>query len=177
MSNMHRIQWFDQQIRGGNFPNWYYQVFEDRIELDEREMIKESLLQAVFKWESHDLMLPETEYACGRQAYNALIQAFRSGDYYHAGAWEVLRCYAASKRQIGLYAEMIRDRTDESGVIAEQYAIVARLYQSMLDTGMQADRLVSLLIEAQQAEERAIQSIKRLMRETIDNRYGDVSLR
>ncbi|TMV49977.1 hypothetical protein FE783_10410 [Paenibacillus mesophilus] len=158
-------------------PYWYYQVFEDRIELDEWEMIKESLLQAVYKWESHDFMLPETDYACGRQAYDAFIHALRTGDYDRTGAWEVLRCYAASKRQIGLYAEMIRDRTVESGGIADQYAVVARLFQSMLDTGGQADRLVSLLVEAQDAEEKVIQSIKRLLRETIDNRYGDVSLR
>jgi deoxycytidylate deaminase len=158
-------------------PYWYYQVFEDRIELDEREMIKESLLQAVYKWESHDLMLPETEYACGRHAYDALIQAFRSGDYDHAGAREVLQCYRASKRQIGLYAELIRNRWEEIGGIADQYAVVARLFQSMLDTGQQADRLVSLLSEAHQAEEKAIQLIKLLLRETIDNRYGDVSLR
>lgn len=158
-------------------PYWYYQVLEGRIDLDEREMIKESLLQAVYKWESHDLMLPETEYACGRNAYDALIQAFRSGEYDSEGAWEVLRCYAAAKRQLGLYGGMIRSHWQESGEIAEQYSRVARLFQLMLDSDGQTSSLVPLFIQAQQAEERAIRGIKRLMRETIGNRYGDISLR
>lgn len=158
-------------------PYWYYQVLEDRIELDEREIMKESLLQAVYKWESHDLMLPQTEYACGRNAYDAMIQAFRSGDYDSGGAWEVLRCYAAAKHQLGLYAGMIRLLWHESGEIAEQYSRAARMFRYVLGSDGQTSTVVPLLLQAQQAEERAIREIKRLMRETIDIRYGDISLR
>jgi hypothetical protein len=33
-------------------------MFEEKIELDPIEVYKESLMQAVYKWEMHDLMLP-----------------------------------------------------------------------------------------------------------------------
>ncbi|MBW7458820.1 hypothetical protein K0U00_32720, partial [Paenibacillus sepulcri] len=62
-------------------PYWYVQTFETRIESDEMEIYLESLLQAIYKWESHDLMLPEKEYACGRSAYGAIIHALRGGHY------------------------------------------------------------------------------------------------
>jgi hypothetical protein len=40
-----------------------------------------------------------------------------------------------------------------------------------------ATDLIQLFMEAQQTEEKAIQSIKSFMRETVDNRYNDISLR
>lgn len=171
-------------------PYWYYQVLEGLVELDEREMIKESLLQALAKWKTHDPMLPETDYACGRRAYDALMEAFRSGAYDPQGAAETLGCYAAAKRQIALYFKFVRqngwrpggaeeEERAEIAEIAEHYERVSRLFQEMLDLQGERDpsRLILALEEAQMTEERATQRIRRLVREALGNRCGDIALR
>lgn len=81
-------------------PYWYFQVLEEQIELDEIGIYQESLMQAIYKWETHDPMLPSSEYACGRAAYEAMIVALESGVYDHVGVQRVIQDYAASKRDI-----------------------------------------------------------------------------
>lgn len=54
--------------------------------------------------ETHELMLPEAEYACGRSAYKAIAAALRTGNYDPAGAVETLSVYAASKQMAAAYA-------------------------------------------------------------------------
>jgi hypothetical protein len=71
-------------------PYWYYQVFGHRIDLDESAIYKESLMQAIYKWETHDPMLPGSQYACGRSAYDTIIKALQTGDYDREGAREAL---------------------------------------------------------------------------------------
>ncbi|MEF3306497.1 hypothetical protein [Paenibacillus sp. GYB003] len=158
-------------------PYWYYQIAEDIIELDDREVVKESWMQAVAKWESHDPMLPEAEYACGKNAYDAAIAALGSGQCDPGGARELLRRYAAAKRQIALYAAAVRDDWAECGAIAEAYAEAAALFQAMTEADGRAPRLIRLLEKARRAEERAIAAIRSLLRESIGNRFGDTGLR
>ncbi len=169
-------------------PYWYYQVFEDRIELDESAIYKESFMQAAYKWEMHDLMLPETQYACGRSAYDAIIHALRTGDYDREGARKVFNCYAASKRDIWLYVEKLQRISPQILTVAAYYARLTQLFGQIVEiTGtFDANKivktrytsdLIQLFMDAQQTEEKAIQSIKSFMRETIDNRYNDIALR
>jgi hypothetical protein len=159
-------------------PYWYYQVFEDRIDLDEFAIYKESLMQAIYKWETHDPMLPETHYACGRSAYDAIINALQSGEYDWEGAREVFRCYAASKLDIRQYFEKLQRIWPQISTVADYYARLAQIFGQivMLETRNATD-LIQLFMDAQQMEEKAIKSIKSFMRETIDNRFNDIALR
>lgn len=169
-------------------PYWYYQVLKDRIQLDEAEIYKESFLQAIYKWEAHDRMLPEAEYACGRLAYDAIVQAFLTGDYDRNGAWETLWCYAAAKRDIALYTGTLQRIWPESGAVGESYTKLAQIFGHIIEetelsdsyqtlSSRQVRKLVDLFTEAKLTEEQAIQSIKMLLRETIGNRFNDIALR
>jgi hypothetical protein len=169
-------------------PYWYYQVFEDRIDLDESSIYKESFMQAIYKWETHDPMLPENQYACGRSAYDTIIKALQTGDYDREGAREVFNCYAASKRDIRLYVETLQRIWPRISTAVDYYTRLAQLFgqiveitsklgdYKMVETRYTTD-LIQLFMDAQQTEEKAIRSIKSFMRETIDNRYNDIALR
>ncbi|MGO4109440.1 hypothetical protein [Paenibacillus sp. YAF4_2] len=163
-------------------PYWYYQVLENRIPLDHMEVCRESLMQAVYRWETHDPMLPESGYACGRSAYAVITSALQNGEYDREGWPTVLRSYAASKRDIRSYFTVLETYWPSLREAALQYACVAesfeeakRLVQS--DHMPTIERLIPLLNEACQAEEKAIMAIKSFMRETIDIRKGDIALR
>jgi hypothetical protein len=159
-----------------NDPYWYYQILENRIDLEESVVYEESLIQAVYKWENHDLMLPETEYACGRDAYDAIVHALQTGDYDSESVWHVFNCYAAAKKDIALYTAALQRIWPEAGMVAQPYAKLAQIYGQIMGTKF-ADQWLGLFIEAKETEEQAIQAIKTLMRETIDNRFNNVGLR
>lgn len=166
-------------------PYWYLQVIEEGVDIDPFEIYKESYVQAVFK--THDLMLPKEHYACGRDAYDAIIQALETGDYDPEGAWDVLTCYAAAKQDIADYSHELRNIWKGSDSIAEQYTKVAATFQRIKDivhsgdgkrvTAELAKKLLPYLVQARSAEERAIEAIKVLQWETIGNRFHDISLR
>lgn len=168
-------------------PYWYYQILEERIDIDPMEIYKESYVQAVYKWESHDLMLPKENYSCGRDAYEAIIHALETGEYDREGAWNVLRCYAAAKQNIADYSHVLQNIWKGSGLVAEHYAKVAAAFQQIRNTiypgdgkriaDGQAEKILPYLVQARNAEERAVEAIKVLQRETIGNRFHDISLR
>lgn len=170
-------------------PYWYYQVLESKVALVETDIYKESYMQAVHKWRSHDPLLPEAEYACGKLAYDAVIQALQKGVFDQAGAWEIVVCHAAARRDVALYAETVRLHWPESSDVASAYGALARVCQRMVqiaDESGKSNRLIGaeltvdlvvLFREAKELEEQAIQVIERLMRETIDNRFHDIALR
>ncbi|QYR23215.1 hypothetical protein KZ483_10000 [Paenibacillus sp. sptzw28] len=157
-------------------PYWYYQILEDKIELDELEIYKESLIQAVYKWEQHDLMLPEADYACGRAAYDAIIQALKTGDYDPENAAGVFRCYAAAKRDIALYTAFLQTFWPQINIAAAHYGRLAQIFGHLVESKTPSEQ-IDLFVEAQRTETNAVQSIKALMRETIENRFNDISLR
>lgn len=170
-------------------PYWYYQLLEDRIEMEESAIFQESFVQAVYKWESHDLMLPESEYACGRRAYDAIVEALRSGEYDSGGSRNGFRRYAAAKRDIGEYARMLVSFWPQFGAAAEHYTRVSGIFGHIAvlacdpDAGSGPYRpeterdLIEMFREAQREEERAIGAIQSVMRETIHNRFHDIGLR
>jgi hypothetical protein len=161
-------------------PYWYYQVFENRIRLDHMEICRESLMQAIYRWETHDPLLPETEYACGRSAYEAIAAALRSGDYDREGWRVTVRSYAASKRDIRSYFSVLETYWPKLGTASEQYAHAAEAFEEaerLVDDDSLPELCIPLLLQACQAEEKAIEAIKVFMRETIDIRRGDIALR
>ncbi|WP_152395046.1 cysteine peptidase family C39 domain-containing protein [Paenibacillus guangzhouensis] len=176
---------FDQFGRGQS-PYWYYQILEDRIALDEIEVYRESLVQAIFKWETHDLMLPEADYACGKAAHDAVIHAFRIGDYDPIGASEVLAYYADSKRDILEYVTALERYWPELHAATTSYRTVAQLWDEAVrfiaTTESNEDHSVRIVMtelfqDANVSEGKAVQSLKHLMRETIHNRFDDIGLR
>lgn len=159
-------------------PYWYVQVFESQVAADPIDVYKESLIQAVFKWETHDPMLPEPEYACGRRAYDAIMAALQSGDYSPAEAWSVLRAYAGYKRDIAQYMNELQTLLPDMDTIAAYYSEVSRIWDEVIGAGRGAlGEQLALFAEAKLAEENGIQAIRALMKETIENRFHDTGLR
>jgi hypothetical protein len=161
-------------------PYWYYQIFEGCIPMDEAAVMKESFLQAIFKWEIHDGTLPEADYACGEAVYDAIVHALSSGHYDRAGANETFICMAAAKRDLAVYMTEAARRWPAAGEAASHYVRVAERFDSIAAVGVesdQADELCKLFREAQQAETQAIEALRLLVRETLDNRFHDVGLR
>lgn len=159
-------------------PYWYVQIFESQVAADPIDVYKESLIQAVFKWETHDPMLPEPEYACGRHAYDAIMAALQSGDYYPPEAWSVLCAYAGYKRDIAQYMNELRTLLPNTETIASHYSEVSRIWNDIIGAGQEAlGGQLPLFAEAKLAEEHGIQAIRALMKETIENRFDDTGLR
>lgn len=166
-------------------PYWYYQVLGDRIELDPMEICKESLMQAIHKWETHDPMLPEADYACGRAAYDAIINSLRNRNYDRDGMRTVTRAYAAAKRDIRRYMETLESCWPQLKPAASHYASVELSFQeatrlAALDNELTEEanrKLIRLFAVAAQSEQSAIGVIKRFMRETIHIRKHDIALR
>lgn len=159
-------------------PYWYVQIFESQVAADPIDVYKESLIQAVFKWETHDPMLPEPEYACGRRAYDAIMTALQSGDYYPPEAWSVLCAYAGYKRDIAQYMNELRTLLPNTETIASHYSEVSRIWNDIIGAGQEAlGGQLPLFEEAKLAEEDGIQAIRALMKETIENRFDDTGLR
>lgn len=159
-------------------PYWYVQILESQVAADKVDVYKESLIQAVFKWETHDLMLPESEYACGRCAYDAIMAALQSGDYSPPEAWRVLCIYAGYKRDIANYMIHLQSVLRDMDAIVPHYLELSRLWDEIIAAGRDArGKLTALLQAAKQAEESGIQAIRSLMMEMIENRFQDLALR
>ncbi|WP_136608861.1 hypothetical protein [Paenibacillus dokdonensis] len=167
-------------------PYWHYQILDYPVDLDPIEIYKESLVQAVYKWETHDIMLPKEDYACGREAYDAIREALETRCYDPSQAAELFRCYAASKRDISEYMDTLTSLWPELGDAAEAYRVAAASFREALDLmeeqkGMMGKESGSSLIgrmeECRQSEQKAIDVIKIFMRERIGNRFDHVGQR
>lgn len=171
-------------------PYWYGQIYEGQIRKDSVQVIRESFIQAVYKAEVHDLMLPESHYACGLKAYDAMLESLAGKTYDAAGAYQTLLFYAGLKQDAAAYAREASRYWPEVEGVAEHYAALAAVYNEITGTLIQksvqasetpcsidAESLLPLLREAQRIETAAIQSIRLLLREPIENRFHDVGLR
>lgn len=167
---------YDELGRNGT-PYFYYQTLDDRIPMDPLAVYKESFVQAIFKWETHDVLLPEDEYACGRAAYDAIVEALENGDYDTDGARTLFTAYAAAKRDIAAYTEAVGSVWPDVREAAEQYGELARHYERIVPPDVKDVERAAMFREAKEIEERAIDALKKLVRETTDNRRHDVGLR
>ncbi|MGC5775993.1 hypothetical protein [Paenibacillus pabuli] len=169
-------------------PYWYYQVLESHTTVDVWEVCKESLIQAVYKWETQDYMLPPQDYACGPAAYEAIAAALQSGAYETNQAAIVLRYYTRSRQDMAAYAAGLGHLSDQMAQVMREYALLADLYAQMMElveesTAWDAKepghvlRVIHLIEQAGETEQRAIDGIKRAFPETIDNRFEDIGLR
>lgn len=170
-------------------PYWFYQTFEQAIQLDPIEVYRESLIQAVFKWETHDSTLPAGEYACGKIAYDAILAALESGDYDASEAAYTLSVYAAYKRDIASYLTKIQGVWADVSVVAGHYSELDALWahiRSLVMEGLAGKEfsprvpmaeLLETVARAKVTEEQAIQATQLLLREKIGNRFDDIGLR
>ncbi|WP_219835138.1 hypothetical protein [Paenibacillus sp. R14(2021)] len=168
-----------EQFGRNDEPYWYFQTLESQVPLDEREIYRESFMQAIYKWETHDPMLPARDYACGQAVYPAFIDALQSTDCDEAGAAALIRRYAAAKSDLAAYTAHLACIWPACAVIAADYEqLAALLGQLVLEarTGSAA-RLVPLLRQACTLETHAIQGMKSMLRETLHNRFHDIGLR
>lgn len=167
---------------------WYYQVFEDQVDLDWTSVYRESLLQAIYKWEKHDLMLPESEYGCGKEAYDVIIQALRIGEFDREGARFTFECYASAKKDLAAYTMELMRIWPQLSEAANRYAELASIFKRINDIysnhcsstdqeSIQLPIIITWLKEAQETEDKAIQSFKMLLGETINNRAHTIELR
>lgn len=166
-------------------PYFYYQVYENRLETDVLQVIKESYMQAVFRAETPDIMLPEAEYACGLAAYEAILAALQSGSYDAEGAYETFLVYAAAKRDAAKYTQAAVSYWPASQPVAEHYAKLSTIYEEIMESEVMkegalsapTDRFIELVYAAGAAETAAVQCIRELLREPIANRFHDIGLR
>ncbi|MFC9712182.1 hypothetical protein ACFTRD_28990 [Paenibacillus sp. NPDC056933] len=169
-------------------PYWYYQVLESHKSIDLWEVCKESLIQAVYKWETHDYMLPHHDYACGAAAYAAIADALESGTYETDHTATVLRYYAKSRLDIASYVAGLEHLSDQMVHVMREYALLANLYSEIIDAvdasilwdTKQPDcvqRVIEFVRKAGATEQRAIDAIKQAFPETIGNRFEDIGLR
>ncbi|MEK3757660.1 hypothetical protein MKZ07_04400 [Paenibacillus sp. FSL P4-0338] len=178
------------QLGRNESPYWYGQIYEGQVQKDTLQVIRESFIQAVYKAEVHDLMLPESQYACGLKAYDAVLVALADKSYDAAGAYETLVFYAGMKQDTAAYAREASLYWPELEGIAEHYTALAAVYNEITDAlnerpvqapeapcSIDAESLLPLLREAKRIETAAIQSIRLLLREPIENRFHDVGLR
>ena len=160
-------------------PYWYYQTLEAQLAVDELEIYRESFMQAIYKWETHDPMLPEHNYACGKQAYHAFIECIDNGVHRRQEAACLICRYAAAKLDVAAYADRLAMIWPACEPIAACYTQVSdRFVQLQLCLRAGDDRrAVRLLREAMELEDQAIASMKSLLRERIHNRFEDIALR
>jgi len=169
-------------------PYWYYQVLEACAPIDQWEVCKESLIQAVYKWETHDYMLPSQDYACGAAAYTVMAATLQSGAYDTEQAATVLRYYAKSRLDIASYVAGLKHLSIQMDQVINEYELLANLYTmivEVIDDSISWDsrepdcvqNVIKLIRKAGAAEQRAIDAIKRVFPETIGNRFDDIGLR
>ncbi|MEK3794025.1 hypothetical protein MKX42_20010 [Paenibacillus sp. FSL R7-0204] len=171
-------------------PYWYGQIYEGQIQKDMLQVIRESFIQAVYKAEVHEPMLLESQYACGLKAYDAMLEALTDKTFDAAGTYETLFFYAGMKQDTAAYAREASLYWPELEGIAEHYTALAAVYNEITDAlnekpvqapeapcSIDDESLLPLLREAKRIETAAIQSIRHLLREPIENRFHDVGLR
>jgi len=169
-------------------PYWYYQVLEACAPIDLWEVCKESLIQAVYKWETHDYMLPPQDYACGADAYATIAAVLQSGTYDAEQAAIVFRYYAKSRLDIATYVAGLKHLSIQMDQVIDEYELLANLYTTIvevIDDSISWDSrepesvqsVIELIRKAGVTEQRAIDAIKRAFPETLGNRFDDVGLR
>lgn len=170
-----------QAFGGTCSPYWYFQVFEARIELDLLEVYRESLMQALFHWETHDPLLPPAEYKCGSAAYGAMLTALHTRNYDQDGLPHILRAYATSKQDMHHYLSSLVYIWPSLADAAANYGRAGRAWQAASDLcrSLQPDhtQLMVQLATAQEAEEQAMAGIRAFMQETVELRGANIAYR
>lgn len=166
---------------GLNFtPFWYYQIFGEKVEIEQNVMILESLRLAIDDWETPYKTLPNRDIASGKLAYTFLIRGLEKRDYDESGAVYILDSYVYARTEIMNYLHDAR-RTlaelDEAYMVyAQLIAKISGIKGCIIETkrGRQVDRkrisnLIEMLRTAETLEELAMSEFR-----AISKHYPDL---
>ncbi|MGV3465357.1 MAG: hypothetical protein ACO1OT_08705 [Heyndrickxia sp.] len=163
-----------------SLPVWYAHFFtRDRIEMDSKEMYMESLFQAVYKFQTHDMSLPRDTYACGRRVYDFIMEALCEGTYCKNSCQRTLRTHANLKFYMIRYFRTILRKMPELRVLEKKINSFCALYQEIEAFIFKRDipKLVDLYKDAKQIEDSIYVTIQKVYQEEFANRFGTIGLR
>ncbi|MBR2563744.1 MAG: hypothetical protein IKE29_03900 [Paenibacillus sp.] len=165
---------------GLNFTGfWYCQVFADQVRIPEDQMLLESLRLAIEDWDTPYRLLPDRNIASGRQAYDAWIQALRSGDFDESGAAYILESFCHSRTEIRMYLQDVRGTWNELEQACACYEQLGTLIDQMKGyIVQQKDRrllrpdttedLAQVLVKAKALEDQAVDYFREISRKYPD---------
>jgi len=163
-----------------SLPVWYAHFFtRDRIEMDAKEMYMESLFQAVYKFQTHDLSLPRDTYACGRRVYDFIIEALQEGFYCKKSFQRTLETHTKLKFHMIHYFREILKKMPELKALEMELISFDALYQEIEELIFKKDilKLADLYKDAKQREENIYATIQIVYQEEFANRFGTIGLR
>lgn len=165
----------------------YHLIWKEKVERDIRDIYDESLLNAVFDWETAYKMERETnrEFGSGRKAYDYLIDAFRSNDFNDYGACYDINANIISKNEIYMYMKKVAEEIPQLEGALSKYRELDGIYKNIseyipdAETNSMIDRaalneLVNLFMIAKEVEEAAMGEIKVYHREALRNMFFDL---
>jgi hypothetical protein len=164
-----------------------FQVIGERIEKDIRDIYLDSMECCVDEWDIGDNVsnFSKNEFGCGKRAYDYTIAGLEEGNFNELGAMSILNYAVISKEQTYLYFQEVKNEFEGMEEIAGRYKNVSDIFQGIqeiipriirLDSKIDRTRIPSLinyLKEAKCEEEKAAESLKLFLRETLYNRHID----
>jgi len=170
---------------------WMCHIIGDRIEKDIRDIYIQSLEFAVDCWETVyvDEIFLGKEFASGRMAYEYLIEALKKKDFHDLGAGKIIYYNTFSKKEAFLYLKDVKEEIPEAEPAYLKYKKLHEIYQRLIklippapirgvdfkiDRAKNMDEIIELCTEAREVEEEAVGELKKLLKETLNNRYIDI---
>lgn len=156
-------------------PMLFYQIFNDKVEINQQKVYKESLQFAIGEWEKEFHVNPS--YASGRKGYKMLLASLERGDFDIFGLPYILAVYLDSKKNAAQYLTFLAGNQSElKGLekaaelyteIAGKYEELTRMFPFSGSNGMggladrgKAPEGLKLARECFELEEQAMQIIK-----------------
>ncbi|MDP5272863.1 hypothetical protein [Chengkuizengella axinellae] len=171
------------------YPYWFVQFFGKRLEMVSSDIYKESLVQATYKWESHESILPYNEYGCGKRAYDFLANAFINKDYDFEGAAEVLFWLSRIKKEILQYLIELQVDWNELQNIVKLYEQITNILngatknyivnvdKTVLIPEDNASEMAGMMMGIKELEQTAMDEMKMILREVFHYRNDQIGLR
>jgi len=159
---------------------WYCQVFGDKAEVPQEDMVLESVRLAIYDWQTPHKALPDKEIASGKLAYTFLTEGLRSGQFDESGAVYILDSYLYARAEIRDYLGKVQPLWSE---LASAYALYQELVHVTSEIGAciytlkdgsrrvdrsRVDDIVVRLRRAEALEEEAVACFQAL-----SSRYSD----
>ena len=117
-------------------PILFYQIFKDRVTVDNEKVFRDSLQFAVGEWNKEFHINPD--YASVRKGYDNLMAALERGDFNDFGLAYILAVYADSKNCIVGYLDYIEAASKQIKGLEE----AVKLYRRVSDRYKQLTELV-----------------------------------
>jgi len=169
---------------------WMCQIIGENIEKDIKDIYLDSLEYAVDIWETPyiDEVIHNRALASGRKAYEYIADGLRSPGINEAGAGRLLYYNIIAREEAFRYLEAVKEELPECCPAYLRYKELHEIYQRIRKLlpeqpiflpGYKIDRdklpaIIECCEEARQAEEKAVDELKLLLKERLGNRYVDI---